>query len=507
MVYPFITGGMLILSVEREIKMLTANTSPKVTPAALTGQDLDSAPIQTGRSEQVDFDMLVRLETLKGRKRRRGMMSLLSISTDVASILAGFFLAHLAYLGNLDSDHAPNMVAVCIPMFLIFSLHNNAHNTRKVSNLWSGISSAAGALVLAAGCLLLIAFFMKIGAEFSRGVFFLGILFSLVGIAVTRTITRAVVRKRLDEGVYAILCIYDGVPMGENAGPGAIEARSMGLHPDLASAVAVNRLGTLAKGMDRVVVHCAPQAREAWAMALKTLDVRCEIVVPELDRFAALSISKRSGHTSLLLNSGRMAWNHQLMKRGFDLAISLAALPLLLPFFAIVAVLIKLDSPGPVFFRQERIGLGNRPFMIWKFRSMRTESCDANGNRSTARDDDRITKLGRILRRTSIDELPQILNVISGDMSLVGPRPHAFGSRAEDALFWDIDQRYWQRHVVKPGLTGLAQIRGFRGATEQKTDLTMRLQSDLEYVSHWSVMSDIRILLNTALVLFHKNAF
>ena len=487
--------------------MLSAKTPVPLTPAAETGQDLDRAPIQTGYHDHVDFDALVKLEALKGRRRLRASLSVLSITTDILAILAGFFLASLFYLGNLDNDHASNMVAICVPMFMIFSLNNNAHNTRKVSNLTSGITSAAGALILAAGCLMLIAFFMKIGAEFSRGVFFLGVFFSLVGMVISRVLTRMVVRKRLDEGVYAILCIYDGVPMGSNAGPGAIEARSMGLHPDLASSVAVNRLGTLAKGMDRVVVHCVPQAREAWASALKTLDVRCEIVVPELDRFAALSISQRSGHTSLLLNSGRMAWNHQMMKRAFDLTISLAALPFLLPFFAIVALIIKLDSRGPVFFRQERIGLGNRPFLIWKFRSMRVEMCDANGNRSASRDDDRITRVGRILRSTSIDELPQILNVISGDMSLVGPRPHAFGSRAENALFWDIDQRYWQRHVVKPGLTGLAQIRGFRGATEQKTDLTQRLQSDLEYVSNWSLMSDIRILLGTALVVFHKNAF
>jgi lipopolysaccharide/colanic/teichoic acid biosynthesis glycosyltransferase len=487
--------------------MQTANTSALITPATLTGQDLVSAPIHTGNSAQMDFDALMRIGALKGRKRLRRLLSLLSIVTDVASILAGFTLASLVYLGNFDDDHATNMMAIAAPLFLFFSLNSNTQNMRNISNLWSGIVSAAGALVLAAGTLLLIAFFMKIGAEFSRGVFFLGVGFSLIAITATRAITRAVFRKRIDEGVYAILSIYDGVPMSATAGPGSIEATSIGLHPDLGSSVAVNRLGALAKDMDRVVIHCAPQARATWALALKTLDVRCEIVVPELDELCALSISQRSGHTSLLLNSGRLAWNQQMMKRAFDLSISLATLPLLLPFFALVGLVIKLDSRGPVFFRQERIGLGNRPFMIWKFRSMRTEACDANGSRSTSRDDDRITRAGRILRITSIDELPQILNVISGNMSLVGPRPHALGSRAENAFFWDIDQRYWQRHVVKPGLTGLAQLRGFRGATEQKEDLTLRLQSDLEYVSHWSLLSDIRILLGTALVVIHKNAF
>ncbi|MCH2240097.1 MAG: sugar transferase [Blastomonas sp.] len=486
--------------------MQTSRTSVKPAPALETGQDLDAAPIQTG-GQQPDLEALDRLAALKGLKRFRSILSFWSIFADTVAIVLGFYVASLVYLGTGMGNHAWNMVVVCVPLFMMFSLNNNAHNTRKVYNLWSGISAATGALVMAASSLLLIAFFLKVGAEFSRGVFILGVVISLIGIILARVATRMMVGRRLDRGLYAILCIYDGVPMGPRPGPGAIEARSMGLHPDLSSAVAINRLGMLAKGMDRVVVHCAPQARDAWALALKTLDARCEIVVPELDHLAALGISNRSGHTSLLLNSGRLAWNHQLMKRAFDLMLSLAAMPFLLPFFAIIGVLIKLDSKGPVFFKQERIGLGNRPFTIWKFRTMRTEMCDANASRLTSRDDDRVTKLGNILRKTSIDELPQIINVLLGDMSLVGPRPHALGAKAGSLLYWDVDQRYWERHVVKPGLTGLAQVRGFRGATEVENDLSMRLQSDLEYVTTWSLRSDIRILLGTVTVLFHKNAF
>ena len=475
-------------------------------PALVTGQDLDPAPIQTG-GPQPDLETMERLNRLKGLKGFRSMLSMWSVFGDTLSIILGFCAASILYLGEASGQHATNMIAVCVPLFLIFSLNNNAHNARKVENLWSGVGAATRAMVMAASSLLLIAFFLKVGAEFSRGVFFLGVFFSLIGIAVFRALTRTAVTPRLKQGIYSILCVYDGVPMGPNPGPGAIDARLMGLHPDLSSAVGINRLGMLAKGMDRVVVHCVPQARQAWAMALKTLDVRCEIVVPELDHFAALSISKRSGHTSLLLNSGRLAWNHQLVKRGFDLALSLAAMPVLLPLFVIVGVLIKLDSRGPVFFRQERIGLGNRPFMIWKFRTMRADVCDASALRLTSRNDDRVTKLGKILRKTSIDELPQIINVLLGDMSLVGPRPHALGARAGTMLYWDVDERYWERHVVKPGLTGLAQVRGFRGATEIEEDLSMRLQSDLEYVTTWSLRSDIRILLGTVGVLFHKNAF
>src|SRR3546814_5934722 len=111
-----------------------------------------------------------------------------------------------------------------------------------------------------------------------------------------------------------------------------------------------------------------------------------------------------------------------------------------------VAIAIKLESRGSVFFRQERLGRGNRLFLVYKFRSMRVEKCDENGDRSTARDDDRITRVGQFIRRTSIDELPQLWNVLRGEMSLVGPRPHALGSRAGGALFWDVDRRYWYRH-------------------------------------------------------------
>ena len=210
---------------------------------------------------------------------------------------------------------------------------------------------------------------------------------------------------------------------------------------------------------------------------------------------------------SVQLSSGSLGWNEQFVKRVFDLVFVAITLPVLSPLLLLVAIAIKLDSSGPVFFKQPRIGLGNRPFMIYKFRSMRSETSDVRGDRSASRSDDRVTRVGRFIRRTSIDELPQLFNVLRGSMSVVGPRPHAEGSRAEDLLFWDIDTRYWHRHSVKPGLTGLAQVRGYRGATELKSDLSNRLRSDLEYAAHWSLMKDLKIVIQTFAVLFHRNAF
>lgn len=153
------------------------------------------------------------------------------------------------------------------------------------------------------------------------------------------------------------------------------------------------------------------------------------------------------------------------------------------------------------------MGRGNRFFDMYKFRSMTEALSDSEGSVSTAKQDMRTTRVGRFIRRTSIDELPQLFNVLLGDMSLVGPRPHAIGSQAGDKLFWEVDSRYWHRHSLKPGLSGLAQVRGYRGATELESDLVQRLQSDLEYLEGWTILRDIRILFLTLGVLVHDRAF
>jgi lipopolysaccharide/colanic/teichoic acid biosynthesis glycosyltransferase len=134
---------------------------------------------------------------------------------------------------------------------------------------------------------------------------------------------------------------------------------------------------------------------------------------------------------------------------------------------------------------------------------MYAEMGDPHGNRSTARDDNRFTRIGKFLRRTSLDELPQLWNVIRGDMSLVGPRPHALGSVAEGALFWDAVPDYWTRHAMRPGMTGLAQVRGLRGATIVRGDIEKRVAADLEYINSWSIWLDLKILLQTTRIVFH----
>jgi lipopolysaccharide/colanic/teichoic acid biosynthesis glycosyltransferase len=190
-----------------------------------------------------------------------------------------------------------------------------------------------------------------------------------------------------------------------------------------------------------------------------------------------------------------------------DIGASVLALAFALPILLVAALAIKLEDGGPILFQQKRVGRRNELFSIFKLRTMRVERSDGDGMRSASRDDDRVTRVGRVLRRTSIDELPQLFNVLKGDMSLVGPRPHAIGSLAGEKLFWEVDQRYWQRHSLRPGLTGLAQVRGFRGATDREADLTSRLQADLEYITGWTIWRDLRILMGTTFVLVHDRAF
>jgi lipopolysaccharide/colanic/teichoic acid biosynthesis glycosyltransferase len=211
--------------------------------------------------------------------------------------------------------------------------------------------------------------------------------------------------------------------------------------------------------------------------------------------------------TTLLVSTGPLGLRDRAAKRILDVGISALALIVALPILALAVLAIKLEDAGPVLFTQKRIGRRNQLFSIYKLRTMKVERADGNGDRSASKDDDRITRVGKFLRRTSIDELPQLFNVFKGDMSLVGPRPHAIGSLAGDKLFWEVDQRYWHRHSLRPGLTGLAQIRGLRGATDLESDLSSRLQADLEYLAGWTIFRDIRILVATAGVLVHDRAF
>ena len=175
---------------------------------------------------------------------------------------------------------------------------------------------------------------------------------------------------------------------------------------------------------------------------------------------------------------------------------------------ALIALAIKLDSSGPVLFRQQRYGFNNNLIEVWKFRTMYTHMADHGGHVQASRGDQRVTKVGAFLRRSSLDELPQLFNVLRGDMSLVGPRPHALDTRAQGRLFEEVVDRYAARHKVKPGITGWAQVNGYRGAADTVEKISRRVEYDLFYIDHWSIWFDLEILLRTVIsVLKADNAY
>jgi Undecaprenyl-phosphate glucose phosphotransferase len=198
-----------------------------------------------------------------------------------------------------------------------------------------------------------------------------------------------------------------------------------------------------------------------------------------------------------------------VMKWLFDKTVGSLLLLCALPVMALVALAVKLDSKGPVFFKQRRYGFNNDLIEVYKFRSMYVELSDAKADRLVSKDDPRVTRVGRFIRKTSLDELPQLINVvIKGNLSLVGPRPHAVNAKAETRLYDDAVDGYFARHRVKPGITGWAQVNGWRGETDTQEKIQRRVEHDLYYIENWSVMFDFMILLRTPLALLKtENAY
>ena len=193
-----------------------------------------------------------------------------------------------------------------------------------------------------------------------------------------------------------------------------------------------------------------------------------------------------------------------LIKRGIDFAIAALITLAISPLLVVIALAVKLSSPGPILFKQQRYGLNGDKIVVYKFRSMKVMEDGAQVTQAT-QGDSRVTQVGAFLRRTSLDELPQFINVLQGRMSLVGPRPHAV---AHNEYYRQLIQGYMLRHKVKPGITGWAQINGYRGETETLDKMEKRVEYDIHYLKHWSLWLDIQIILRTALVFFdHQNAY
>ncbi|MGX9178539.1 undecaprenyl-phosphate glucose phosphotransferase [Mesorhizobium sp. BHbdii] len=195
-------------------------------------------------------------------------------------------------------------------------------------------------------------------------------------------------------------------------------------------------------------------------------------------------------------------------KRAFDIVFSIVGIIVFLPVMLVTAIAIKLDSKGPVLFHQKRHGFNNEIIEVYKFRSMYTDKADPTAKQTVTKNDPRVTRVGRFIRKTSIDELPQFFNSLFGSLSLVGPRPHAIAAQSHNLLYNEVVDGYFARHKVKPGVTGWAQINGWRGEMDTNEKIRMRTEYDLYYIENWSLLFDLRILFLTPIRLLNtENAY
>lgn len=426
---------------------------------------------------------------------------------DCLAIFSGFSIAAFAGDSSWMSPGGLNLLYLLVPLYALLAINRSAYTIDALGSLAESLRRALTALFVTMLIILMFGFFFKAESLVARLPFAVGIATAGLFMTVTRVGFFHYTRRRTGDELTDELLIVDGVDYRGHSHGTIVDARVEAIEPDLHNPKMLSRLASYIHGFDRVVVACPEDRQRAWSLLLKGSAIRGEILLSQSNPLGAIGLSQYHGRDTLVVSRGSLSVTNRAKKRALDLIVTVPALILLAPLFLAVAIAIKLESAGPVFFRQQRIGRSNQLFNILKFRSMRAEACDAEGNQSTRRDDERITRVGAFIRKTSIDELPQLINVLRGDMSLVGPRPHALGSLAGDKLFWEIDEQYWVRHALKPGITGLAQIRGYRGSTLAREDLENRLKADLEYVHGWRLWRDISILFTTAKVLVHRNAF
>lgn len=269
----------------------------------------------------------------------------------------------------------------------------------------------------------------------------------------------------------------------------------------------LNKISKLVDQYDRIILDFQKKEfADEIALLLSSASNSVE-VLREQTSLPISQIRTFHGFQTLKLRSQGIDFGILLSKFFIDFPLVILSIPLWLPIIVICAIAIRIDSQGPVIFKQRRIGFRNRFFYIYKFRTMYHDQMDKDGSQLTLKHDERVTKVGSFLRKTSLDELPQLFNVLKFQMSLVGPRPSTTKALAGGESYWHDFPDYWQRHKMLPGMTGLAQIRGFRGNTFKREDILNRVKADLEYLETWSVSMDIRILFLTFRSLFSENAF
>ena len=452
---------------------------------------------------------------------------LLAVADAALIVVSGLGCAvgyHLATAGTLGKADVYAAASVLVAInFVLLVLVQQGYRLKTVTNLPRTFRMTLATWTGLFGALLAIAFTMKVSDEFSRGTTLSFYLVGLLALLAWKTIAARWIARGLRTGAFAngraIMIAEFGLATSSNAVDdlGRHGYRLMRLmeipakelaSPLLLSSLAPRFEELIAYAREKRIEHVfllinwsRQHAIDSILDVLKILPLPVHLVPdPNTARFLRYPLAGTGTTFTAELRRAPLSLRERALKRALDLCGASLALLVFAPVMLVTAVLIKLTSPGPVFFRQTRHGFGGRAFRIFKFRTMRVLE-DGPTIRQAEKNDPRVTPIGKWLRKTSIDELPQLFNVLKGDMSLVGPRPHAAAHNTE---YEQIIGNYAFRHHVKPGITGWAQVNGYRGETRTLDLMQKRVEYDLWYINNWSVGLDIRILLGTALITFAR---
>jgi Undecaprenyl-phosphate glucose phosphotransferase len=415
--------------------------------------------------------------------------------------------------------YAPPTIAAT--MLLILSLaHSGVYDvfntTSRLEVLKSTIGSLTQVMLLLTGCF----FLLKISDDFSRIWLITWSLTSAIGLCGARLVSTAAVKTlmrsgRLTKNIAVVGASEVGQRLAAKLAREGPDLRLAGLFDERQPSRVIRTAGgdapvlplsaldqMLSAGVvDEVVIALHPSASDRvldLSRLFHPFAVALRVLAPEgYEHFRVLDSCRYGDISTFRVLSKPLDDVAVVLKWLEDKIIASLCLLIVTPPMLVIALAIKLDSPGPVFFKQARLGANNRSFDLLKFRSMYVEHADPLGRQLTRPGDPRITRVGIFLRRTSMDELPQLLNVIRGDMSLVGPRPHALAANAAGVTYARAVSEYLIRHRVKPGITGWAQVNGWRGETTKIEQIRRRVEHDLEYIDKWSLAFDFLILIKT----------
>lgn len=362
---------------------------------------------------------------------RREALRLLSygsmLVSDLASIQAGFAIAaHWRGAYWLQLYGFPISIMFCV-IYAFLALSSGSVTREAFGSRLRSAMLGERTLLMASALCIAILFFQPHGLTLSRLSLLTAIVLSGLFIGVGRILFLSLFLQNRDEFWTSCVVLLDGAPPLPGTASKVVDVRAEGIDPERGDPAVVARLGALLAGFDQAIVVCDDSERaNAWSLMLKAFDIKAEVIVPSSLPIGAVGVGRYADRPTLIVNRGQLSLANRIKKRVVDILFSAFALLLLLPVLIIVAIAIKLDSPGPVLFRQLRVGYGNRPFRIFKFRSLRHEATDRDGNKSVSVGDSRVTRVGAFIRRTSIDELPQLFNVLLGDMSRPGRKCRKF---------------------------------------------------------------------------------